>query len=125
PFTTLPAGTVMGHVHLHVGDIAATEAFYDGVLGLDVTEHRGTEATFLSAGGYHHHVGADVWAGRGVTQPPPGSAALRRAPLLLPSAEAREAAVAGVADAGQEPEALEDGVLVRDPAGNPVVLAVA
>ena len=124
-FTTLPAGTVMGHVHLHVGDIPATEEFYDGVLGFDVTEHLGTEATFLSAGGYHHHLGANVWAGRGVTQPPPGSAALRRATVLLPSAEARDAAAARAADAGQGPEPVDDGVLVRDPAGNLIVLAVA
>jgi len=123
-FTELPDGTRMGHVHLHVGDIAATDSFYRDVLGFDLTVKIGTEATFLSAGGYHHHIGGNVWAGRGVTQPPPGSAALRRANIVLPDAAERDRVVAQVADAGGEPEVLEDVLLVRDPSGNPLALTV-
>lgn len=123
PFTGLAPGTRMGHVHLHVADIPATEAFYAGVLGLDVTARYGTDATFMSAGGYHHHVGANVWAGRGATPPPPGSAALRHATLVLPDAAERDRVAGRVADAGQEPQEAGGGLLVRDPSQNALLLA--
>jgi catechol 2,3-dioxygenase len=124
PFTGMPGTTRMGHVHLHVADIADTERFYRDVLGFDVVAHLGDQATFLSAGGYHHHVGANVWAGRGATPPPPGSAALRHATILLPDAGERDRVAARVADAGGEVTAVEEGVLVRDPARNGLLLAV-
>lgn len=86
----MPPGTTMGHVHLHVGDVPETEAFY-GDLGFDVMARYGSEATFMAVGGYHHHVGANTWAGRGVKPPPPGSAALRHATMLVPGlAETKE-----------------------------------
>jgi catechol 2,3-dioxygenase len=119
----MPSGTTMGHVHLHVADIADTERFYRDVMGFDVMAHL-PEATFLSAGGYHHHLGGNVWAGRGATPPPPGSAALRHATILLPDAAERDRVAGRVADAGQEPEPAGDGdVLVRDPGGNALLLA--
>jgi catechol 2,3-dioxygenase len=90
PFETLPPATTMGHVHLHVADIDETEAFYRDVLGFDVVARLGDQATFMSAGGYHHHVGANVWAGHGATPPPPGSAALRSATIVLPDAGERD-----------------------------------
>jgi catechol 2,3-dioxygenase len=124
PFDRMPAGTRMGHVHLHVGDIRETESFYAETLGFDVMTHM-PEATFMSAGGYHHHLGANVWAGRGVTQPPPGSAALRHYTIVVPDDDERDRVAARVADAGQEPEQLDGGVLVRDPAGNGVLLTAA
>jgi catechol 2,3-dioxygenase len=124
-FTGPAPGTRMGHVHLHVADIPAAEAFYAGVLGLDVTARYGTDATFMSAGGYHHHVGANVWAGRGATPPPPGSAALRHATLVLPDAAERDRVAARVADAGQEPQAADGGLLVRDPSQNALLLTAA
>jgi catechol 2,3-dioxygenase len=123
PFEGMPGGTRMGHVHLHVADIPATEAFYRDVLGFDVVVRYGSEATFMSAGGYHHHIGANVWAGRGVTPPPPGSAALRHATIMLPDSAERDRVAGLVADTGQEPEAVEGGVLVRDPAQNALLLA--
>jgi catechol 2,3-dioxygenase len=119
----MPGGTTMGHVHLHVADIPATERFYTEVLGFDVMARYGTDATFLAAGGYHHHLGANVWAGRGATPPPPGSAALNHATIVLPDAGERDRVAARVADAGQEPEPVEGGVLVRDPAQNGLLLA--
>ena len=122
-FERLPAGSTMGHVHLHVADIEETEAFYRDVLGFEVMARYGSEATFLSAGGYHHRVGANVWAGRGATPPPPGSAALRHATIVLPDAAERDRMAARVADAGGEPEPVAGGVMVRDPAGNRLVLA--
>ena len=124
-FPGLPQGTRMGHVHLHVADIEESESFYRDTLGFDVMARYGTDATFLSAGGYHHHIGANVWAGRGATPPPPGSAALRFATILLPDSAERDHVAARVADAGQEPEEADGGVLVRDPSENALLLATA
>jgi catechol 2,3-dioxygenase len=124
-FEGLPGGTRMGHVHLHVADIAETERFYRDVLGFDLMVRYGSEATFLSAGGYHHHIGGNVWAGRGATPPPPGSAALRHATILLPDGAERDRVAGLVADAGQEPEQVDGGVLVRDPAQNALLLTAA
>jgi catechol 2,3-dioxygenase len=101
----------MGHVHLHVRDVPEAEAFYAGVLGFDRTVRLGTEATFLSAGGYHHHLGANVWAGRGVTPPPPGSAALRHFTIVLPDEAERDRVAAVIG-----------GTEGADPSGNRFVL---
>src|SRR4051794_16829460 len=114
PSPHVGAGLRMGHVHLHVGDIAEAVAFYGGVLGLEVQADLGT-AAFLSAGGYHHHVGVNVWQGRGVGGPPPHTAGLRRWTIQLPGA----ADVAGVRSrveaAGLQAEPVDGGFLVRDP----------
>jgi catechol 2,3-dioxygenase len=85
------AGTSMGHVHLNVADLEAAEAFYgpDG-LGLDVTARNYPGARFLSAGGYHHHIGANTWRGEGTPPPPEGAIGLRRFSLVVPGAEQRE-----------------------------------
>ena len=125
PFEGMADATTMGHIHLHVADIGDTESFYRDVLGFDVTVRYGTEATFLSAGGYHHHIGGNTWSGRGATPPPPGTAALRHATILLPDDSERDAVAARVADSGQEPEPLDGGVLVRDPAQNALLLRAA
>jgi len=122
PFEGMAGGTTMGHVHLHVADIADTERFYRDVIGFDVMVRYGAEATFLSAGGYHHHIGGNVWAGRGATPPPPGSAALRHATILVPDEAERDAVAARVADSGQEPQQADGGVLVRDPAQNALLV---
>jgi catechol 2,3-dioxygenase len=79
----MPAGTVVGHVHLQVADVAAAEAFYARELGLDVTAHY-PGAVFLSRGGYHHHIGANTWASRGGSPPPPGSRGLQWFEVDLP-----------------------------------------
>jgi catechol 2,3-dioxygenase len=121
---TLPPGSRMGHVHLQVADIPATEAFYRDVLGFDKTAVLGDQASFFSAGGYHHHIGANTWAGRGATPPPPGAAALRQATILLPDAAERDRAADRAADAGAEPEEADGGILVRDPSANGLLLAV-
>src|ERR671939_104842 len=121
-FDGQPAGTTMGHVHLKVASIPATVDFYRDVLGFDLVVERVPQAAFLSAGGYHHHLGANTWESAGAPPPPDRSAALRHATIVLPSAEARDEAVRRVADAGQEPEATATGTLVRDPSGNAVLL---
>jgi catechol 2,3-dioxygenase len=82
----MPEGTVMGHVHLHVADLAAAEAFYAGQLGLDVTVRSYPGALFLSDDGYHHHIGLNTWQGAGAPPPPPGSRGLEDFELVRPGA---------------------------------------
>ena len=125
PFDRLPAGTDMGHVHLQVADIAATIEFYRDVLGFDVMGELFGSAAFLAAGGYHHHVGANTWHSLGAPPPPPGTAALRHATIVLPEARERDRVAARVADTGGEPDAREDGVLVRDPSGIGLLLTAS
>jgi catechol 2,3-dioxygenase len=119
----LPTGTTMGHVHLRVADVPRTIAFYRDVLGFGLMAALGEQAAFLSAGGYHHHIGANTWESAGAGQPPPGLASLTQLTILLPSAAERDRVVERVADSGQLPEPVEGGVLVHDPSGNPIVLA--
>jgi catechol 2,3-dioxygenase len=121
-FDGLPAGTTMGHVHLKVASIPATVEFYRDVLGFDLVVERVPQAAFLSAGGYHHHLGANTWESAGAPPPPQGSAALRHATIVLPSAEARDEVVRRVAETGQTPTDTSTGPLVRDPSGNVLVL---
>jgi catechol 2,3-dioxygenase len=121
-FGGLPAGTTMGHVHLKVAAIPQTVEFYRDVLGFDLVVERVPQAAFLSAGGYHHHVGANTWESAGAPSPPEGSATLRHATVVLPSPEARDEAVRRVAEACQEPETTATGTRVRDPSGNALLL---
>jgi catechol 2,3-dioxygenase len=124
-FEGLPAGTVMGHVHLKVAEIPSSIGFYRDVLGFDLTAQLGVQAAFLSAGGYHHHVGANSWESAGAPPAPPGTAALRHATIVLPSADARNEAIGRVEAAGLAVEEQDGDPLVRDPSGNALVLAVA
>ena len=121
-FDGLPAGTTMGHVHLKVASIPATVDFYRDVLGFDLVVERVPQAAFLSAGGYHHHLGANTWESAGAPPPPDRSAALRHATIVLPSVEARDEVVRRVAETGQTPTDTSTGPLVRDPSGNALVL---
>jgi catechol 2,3-dioxygenase len=125
PFDGLPDGTDMGHVHLQVADVAATIDFYRDVLGFDVMAELFGSAAFLAAGGYHHHVGANTWHSLGAAPPPPGTAALRHATIVLPDTAERDRVAARVADAGGEPDARDDGVLLRDPSGIGLLLAAS
>jgi catechol 2,3-dioxygenase len=122
PFEALAGGTTMGHVHLRVAEIPATAAFYCDALGFGLMAAFGAQAAFMSAGGYHHHLGANTWESRGAGQPPPGHATLERATIVLPSRADVDRLAHEVEVLGQRPEPLEDGVLVRDPSGNPVAL---
>ncbi len=124
PFDGLPGQTVMGHVHLQVADIASTIAFYADVLGFALMAQMGSQAAFLSAGGYHHHLGANTWESRGAGPPPPGAAALRHATIVLPDGAELQRVLARADAAGH----VEDGFdepLVRDPSGNALVLTTA
>ena len=107
-------GLVMGHVHLHVGDIDRATAFYCDVLGFEVMASIGS-ATFVSAGGYHHHLGFNVWLGRNVSPPPPGTAGLREWTIVLESADQVAAVRARVEQAGLTAQERAGGFLTRDP----------
>ena len=112
-WTQMPDGTVMGHVHLHVGDIHSAEAFYHAALGLDQTVWTYPGALFMSAGGYHHHLATNVWS------PGPSAGAdearLLEWELLVPSAEQARRVARRVADAGYAATELENGWVTADP----------
>jgi catechol 2,3-dioxygenase len=126
PFERLPAGTVMGHVHLKVARIPETIAFYRDVLGFALMAQLGPYAAFLSAGGYHHHLGANTWESAGAPAPPPGTAALRHASIVLPDAAARDSVLARVKADGQSVVGERDaGPVISDPSGNALLLAMS
>ena len=119
--------TRIGHVHLTVSDLDRALAFYRDVLGFDVTTRYGEDAVFLSAGGYHHHIGLNTWAGRGARRPAPGTTGLYHFAVLFPDRRALGAAVRRVAQAGIPLEGAADhgvseAVYLRDPDGNGVEL---
>lgn len=123
----MPAGTTIGHVHLTVSDLDRALAFYRDVLGFEVTTRYGNQAVFLSAGGYHHHVGLNTWAGRGASPPPPGRTGLYHFAILLPDRASLARAVKRVVEAGWPLEGASDhgvseAVYLRDPDGNGIEL---
>ncbi len=124
PAGAAPPGTLIGHVHLQVDDLAAAESFYHALLGFDVTVRGYPGALFVSAGGYHHHVGLNTWAGEGIPPPPAGARGLRSFEVVLPDGELER--VAGrLAAAGVDREENEGAVQLADPAGNRLVLRAA
>ena len=118
-------GTRLGHVHLNVADLDAAERFYAGLLGFDVTVRGYPGALFVSAGGYHHHLGLNTWAGEGAPPPPPGSRGLRSFQIVLPAAEEVAAIRERLAGAGVEVHDGPDGIRTADPSGNKIVLVHA
>jgi len=125
PFDGLPAGTVMGHVHLRVAAIPETVAFFRDVLGFDLMAQLGDQAAFLSAGGYHHHVGANTWESAGAPPAPDGTAGLRHATIVLPDADERARVLARVEGSSLAVRDLDGEPAVADPSGNTLVLAAA
>jgi catechol 2,3-dioxygenase len=118
----LAAGTTIGHVHLHVSRLPEAEHFYVNVLGFALTQRYGRSALFVSAGGYHHHIGLNTWAGVGAPPPPPGAIGLRHFTARLPDAGAVSAVVDRLRAASVPFEATGDGVHIHDPAGNAMML---
>jgi catechol 2,3-dioxygenase len=125
--TPIHPATRIGHVHLTVSDLDRALAFYRDVLGFEVTAHYGQDAVFLSAGGYHHHIGLNTWAGRGAPPPAPGTTGLYHFAILFPDRRVLAAAVRRVLDHGVRLEGASDhgvseAIYLRDPDGNGVEL---
>jgi catechol 2,3-dioxygenase len=118
-------GTRIGHVHLNVSDLAAAEEFYVGTLGFEVTVRSYPQALFVSAGGYHHHIGLNTWTGEGAPPPPPGAQGLRWFEVLLPTPAALTEVEERVAGAGIEAPRKDGGLRLSDPSGNALVLRAA
>ena len=123
PWEGMAPGTRLGHMHLQVGDIPQAEAFYHGVLGFDVMAAM-PSALFISAGGYHHHIGMNIWHSRGATPTPADVARLSFYTIDFATEEARAATLARLTAAGVAYEETPAGVLVRDPWQNILVLRV-
>lgn len=122
----MPAGTRIGHVHLHVGDIETARSFYHDALGLDIVVSGYPGALFMSAGGYHHHLGVNTWAGSHARPPAPEEPQLLSWDLVLPTAADVAAAAASLAGAGHAvtPEEV-GGSVAHDPWQTPVRLVPA
>jgi catechol 2,3-dioxygenase len=121
----MPAGTILGHMHLQVADIAQAERFYHEILGFDVVAGGGNaNALFVSAGGYHHHLGLNTWHSKGAAPAPADTTTLQFFSIALRSAEARDAVVKRLADAGVDYEEKGAAIVTRDPWQNVVVLTV-
>ena len=121
----LPAGTVIGHVHLHVSRLDEARAFYVDVLGFELMQRYGPSALFVAAGGYHHHIGLNTWAGVGAPPPPSGAIGLRHFVVRLPDEAARGAVLDRLRGAGVKTQPLEGGMLIHDPAKNAILLTTA
>jgi catechol 2,3-dioxygenase len=117
----------VGHVHLKVSNLDRAIAFYRDVLGFEVQQTYGPAAAFLSAGGYHHHVGLNVWESRGGTPPPPGHTGLYHVAFLYPDRASLGAAIArlreaGIALDGAADHGVSEAVYLHDPDGNGIEL---
>ena len=118
----------VGHVHLKVADLGRALGFYQGVLGLEVMQRIGDSAAFLSAGGYHHHLGLNTWESAGGSPPPPGTTGLYHIALLYPTRAAladalrRLVAAAGIPLEGASDHGVSEALYLRDPDGNGVEL---
>ncbi len=121
----LPAGTRIGHLHLHVGSLAEGEAFYSGALGLEPTARGYPGALFLSAGGYHHHLGINTWAGPAAAPAGHDDAQLVEWNVLLPDTAAAAAAAERVRSAGYPVRQVDGGWILTDPWGTALRLTGA
>ena len=121
-WTGMTAGTRIGHIHLHVAHLEEAERFYRDALGFDFIQRYAGCASFLSAGGYHHHVGINTWAGEGAPAPPPGAIGLHHVVFRVSSRDAL-AAVEDSLNAARVPyTGNENEIEVEDPSGNQVVI---
>ena len=116
-------GVRIGHVHLKVADLDRALKFYCGVLGFELQARLGSEAAFISAGGYHHHIGLNTWESLGGLPPPPGTTGLYHAAILYPTRPAladalRRVLAAGIEIDGAADHGVSEAVYLRDPDGN-------
>jgi catechol 2,3-dioxygenase len=126
-FRPIDAGVNVGHVHLKVADLQRAIDFYEGVLGFEVTQRMGDEAAFLSAGGYHHHLGLNTWISKGGPPPARGATGLYHVAFLYPSRAALADALqrlisAGIRLDGASDHGVSEALYLRDPDQNGVEL---
>jgi catechol 2,3-dioxygenase len=119
----LPEGTVMGHIHLHVGDLKKAEEFYTKGLGFEVVSHY-PQAVFLSTGRYHHHIAINTWQGVGAPTPPQNSVGLNWYTLVFPDDGARESVVKQLQQLGVNLQKEENYYTTSDPSGNQIRLVL-
>jgi catechol 2,3-dioxygenase len=120
-------GVRIGHVHLKVADLDRALGFYCGVLGFELMQRYGTQAAFISAGGYHHHIGLNTWESQGGSPPPPGTTGLYHVAILYPTRAALADALVRLAEAGipldgASDHGVSEALYLRDPDGNGVEL---
>jgi len=120
-----PAAPVLGHVHLHVSDLERAIAFYRDVIGLEVTQRFGRQAAFLASGGYHHHLGLNIWRTAGAPPAPKGHPGLYHVAFLYPDrpslgAALRRVTAAGVGITGAADHGVSEAIYFDDPDGNGV-----
>ena len=124
---SIDPGVDIGHVHLKVADIDRALAFYCGVLGFELQQRMGGQAAFVSAGGYHHHIGLNTWESRGGSPPPPGTTGLYHTAIRYPTRAALADALqrlvaAGVRLAGASDHGVSEALYLNDPDQNGVEL---
>lgn len=124
---TIHPETRVGHVHLKVADLDRAIAFYSGILGFDVTQRYGAQAAFLSAGGYHHHIGLNTWDSLGGSPPPPGHTGLFHSAFLFPDRKAlaqvlKRLVAADYPLTGASDHGVSEALYLDDPDGNGVEL---
>jgi catechol 2,3-dioxygenase len=124
---TINPGVRIGHVHLKVADIDRALAFYCGVLGFELTQRIGPQAAFISAGGYHHHIGLNTWESRGGPPPPQGTTGLYHLAILYPTRAELADALRRLVEAkipldGASDHGVSEALYLRDPDGNGVEL---
>lgn len=119
-----PSDTIIGHIHLHVGDLEKARKFYSDGLGFDLTMKAGTSAIFLSTGGYHHHIGLNVWNGRNALSLPDNSAGMKYYSLLFPDEEIRENKINKLVNLGYEVIKEDKHIYTKDPSSNLIKLTV-
>lgn len=127
PAPLLPPETRIGHVHLKVSDLDRALGFYRDILGFEVTQRYGTQAVFLSAGGYHHHIGLNTWESKGGKRPAPGTTGLYHTAILFPDRASLGAVLQRIVAAGYPLEGASDhgvseAIYLSDPDGNGVEL---
>lgn len=121
-WTHIPEETIIGHLHLHVADLEKTKEFYRDGLGLDIMFDFPNQAVFFSSGGYHHHIGTNIWNGKNAPRPSSNSVGMRYYNLVLPSEGARKSVVAKLEALGY-PVTEENGkCFTEDPSGNRLYL---
>jgi catechol 2,3-dioxygenase len=120
-FTGLPEDTIMGHIHLHVGNLVEAEEFYGKGLGFDVVHRLSSHALFMSTGGYHHHIGLNIWNGEGVPAPSPNSVGMKYYTMVFPNQAARDDAVQNLQLLGFS---ISD-FTAEDPSGNTIQLIIS